>query len=83
MGQWGEGNVTGRLTTSRAILAVQFWGEAMQGAGPHVLRRCGGVWSAGSWRAALWGCTWRKAGCTKDQLRYAVSQRSKNLIKSF
>lgn len=49
----GEGNVTGRLATGRAILTVEFRGEAVQGAGPHVLRRCGGVWGTGGWRAAL------------------------------
>lgn len=53
----GEGNVTSRFATGRAILAVEFRGEAMQGTGPHVLRRCGGVRSAGGWRAALGGGT--------------------------
>lgn len=53
----GEGNVTSRLATGRTILAVEFRGEAMQGAGPHVLRWCGGVWSTGGWRAALGGGT--------------------------
>lgn len=53
VGQWGEGDVTSRFTTGRAILAVEFWGEAMEGAGPHVLRWCRGVWSTRGWRAAL------------------------------
>lgn len=55
MGQWGEGDVTSRLTSGRAVLAVEFRGEAMQGAGPHVLRRCRRVGSTGGRRAALGG----------------------------
>lgn len=57
MGQWGKGDVTSRLTSGRAVLAVEFRGEAMQGAGPHVLRRCRRVGSTGGWRAALGGST--------------------------
>lgn len=57
VGQRGQGDVTSRLTTGRAILTVEFRGEAVQGAGPHVLRGSGGVWSAGGWRAALGGGT--------------------------
>lgn len=57
MGKRGQGNVAGRLTTGRAILAVEFWGEAMEGAGPHVLRGSRGIRSAGCCRAALRGRT--------------------------
>ena len=57
MGERGQGDVTCRFTTGRAILAVEFRGEAVQGAGPHVLRGSGRVWSAGGWRAALGGST--------------------------
>lgn len=41
VGQWGQGDVTSRFTTGRPILAVEFRGESVQGAGPHVLRRHG------------------------------------------
>lgn len=57
VGQRGQGDVTSRLTTGRTILAVELRGEAVQGAGPHMLRGSGRVWSAGGWRAALGGST--------------------------
>lgn len=58
MGQRREGDVTGRLAACRAVLAMEFRGEAVQGAGPHVLRRSGGVGSAGGRRAALGRSSW-------------------------
>lgn len=55
MRQRREGDVTGGFAARRAVLAMEFWREAVQGAGPHVLRRSGGVGSAGGRRAALGG----------------------------
>lgn len=55
MRQRREGDVTGRFAACGAVLAVELWGEAMQGAGPHVLRWSRGVGSAGGRRAALGG----------------------------
>lgn len=55
VGQGGQRDVASRFASGRAILAMKFRGEAVQRAGPHVLRGRGGVWSAGSWRAALGG----------------------------
>lgn len=78
MGQRGQGDVTSRLTTGRSILTVEFRGEAVQRAGPHVLRGSGGVWSAGGWRAALGGGTLKKIESRKDQLRYIESMRKRH-----
>lgn len=55
MRQWGEWDVASGFTPCGAVLAVEFWGEAVQGAGPHVLRGSGGVGSTGGWGAALGG----------------------------
>lgn len=59
MCQRREGDVASRFAACRAVLAVEFWREAVQGAGPHVLRRSGGVGSAGGRRAALGGGSYR------------------------
>jgi len=55
VGERGQGYVARRLAACRAILVVELRGEAVQGAGPHVLRGNGGVRSAGGRRAALGG----------------------------
>lgn len=51
--QGGQRDVAGRFAARRAVLAVKFGGQAMQRAGPHVVRGCWGVRGAGCWRAAL------------------------------
>ena len=66
VGERGQGDVTCRLTTGRAILPVEFGGEAVQGAGPHVLRGSGGVWGAGGWRAAQGGGTYENTEQTRS-----------------
>lgn len=43
--QRGEWDVTSGFAACRAVLAVEFGGQAMQGAGPHVV---GGRWGVGS-----------------------------------
>lgn len=53
--QGGQRDVAGRFTACRAVLAVKFGREAVQGAGPHVMRGCWGVWGTGCWGAALGG----------------------------
>ena len=62
-GGWGRGvsqrgqwDVACRFAACRAVLAVKFGGQAMQGAGPHMMRGCWRVGSAGCWRAALRRC---------------------------
>lgn len=37
VGQRGQGDVTGGLAPGGSVLAVQFWGQTVQGAWPHVL----------------------------------------------
>lgn len=51
----GQRDVAGRFAASRAVLAVKFRRQSVQGAGPHVVRGCWGVRGAGGWRAALGG----------------------------
>lgn len=53
--QGGQGDVAGRFAACRAVLAVQFGRQAVQGAGPHVVGGCWGVGGAGCWGAALGG----------------------------
>lgn len=53
--QRGQRNVAGRFAACRAVLAMKFGRQAMQGAGPHVVRGCWGVRGAGCWGAALRG----------------------------
>lgn len=48
-----QGDVTGRLAPRRAILAVELRREAVQGAGPHMVRGCWGVGGARRGGAAL------------------------------
>lgn len=38
--QGGQWDVAGRFAASRAVLAVKFGRQAMQGAGPHVVGGC-------------------------------------------
>lgn len=40
VGQGGQWDVAGRFAASRAVLAVKFGRQAVQGAGPHVVRGC-------------------------------------------
>lgn len=80
MSQWGQRDITSRLTTGRAILAVELRGEAVQGAGPHVLRWSGGVWGAGGWGAALGGSTLKKRDTRKDQLRCVIPEEKGRLL---
>lgn len=56
--QGGQRDVAGRFAARRAVLAVKFGRQAVQGAGPHVVRGCWGVWGTGCWGAALGGGAW-------------------------
>lgn len=53
--QRGQRDVAGGFATRRAVLAVEFGRQAVQGAGPHVVRGCRGVRGAGCRGAALGG----------------------------
>lgn len=52
-GQRGKGDVAGRLASRGAILPLELWSKAMQGAGPDVPGACWGVWDTGAGGAAL------------------------------
>ena len=82
MGQRGQGDVAGRLAAGRAVLAVQLGGEAVQGAGPHVLRGGRGVGGTGGWRAALGGRPWRVGGGgERERAREREREREKEKEK--
>lgn len=51
--QGGQRDVAGRFAARGAVLAVEFRRQAVQGAGPHVMRGCWGVRGTGCWGAAL------------------------------
>lgn len=53
--QGGQRDVACRFAACRAVLAVKFGRQAVQGAGPHVVRGCWGVRGAGCRGAALGG----------------------------
>lgn len=53
--QGGQRDVAGRFAARRAVLAVEFGRQAVQGAGPHVVRGGRGVRGAGRWGAAQGG----------------------------
>lgn len=44
--QRGQWDVTSGFAARRAVLAVEFGGKAVQGAGPHVVGGSRGVWGA-------------------------------------
>lgn len=53
--QGRQGDVAGRFAACRSVLTVQFRGQAVQGAGPHVVSGRWGVGGAGGGGAALGG----------------------------